>query len=593
MFTPPASSARKHHNNNSNSNSPPTLTPIFNSLLKTNWRKRCNTTRRTPYRFASNNATPLASAPPEQPHFVSTSKNVVLLDWWLTKLQIEGSTSPKAFKFGVGGKAFDGRESTHFFSGEIVKRQDEITLENVEGITIRLDSLLNRFRTLENGFPSQVCDHFFLGFPFDWEEFGAQYFGGQSIHGARSSKGTRTSPDDIDDRRCLLSSFDDIPVTRLFDHMMVTSGDYNECSLTRSIFDHILSEYGSSSAELKEEDTDRIPAEDFLVDETKTPLDVSGEINKPLVAGCSSLDKASRDELEHKNDNVILDDMSMGITNNLLTVHSQSKMDEDVRALSKFVPTRSKTRSETSTNQQQEGLPSNTTTNPDTTPRTSTRQYADTTVTHVASVSQSAIPNAANIKVDRVLDSSSSKTCTTCNHLGKNVSAKRGTTSEMLTNSQELNLSAATLDPGVTAPIPAPEMSRNRIKVPQVDMESRKLNKSGSKKLRNLNTGSGLLTRSQARCVLTRSRAKLKKLRTDSNIITAEPDVTAEEDAAHFAQTTKISDSCPISEAEKLEKDESRRHVPDKVLEVNNRHLDRPEVRRSGRRRNVVNYLER
>ena len=443
-------------------------------------------------------------------------------------------------------------------------------------------------------YSKQVCDHFFLGFPFDWEEFGAQYFGGQSIHGARSSKGTRTSSDDIDERRCLLSSFDDIPVTRLFDHMMVTSGDYNECSLTRSIFDHILSEYGSSSAELKEEDTDRIPAEDFLVDETKTPLDVSGENNKPLVAGCSLLDKASRYEPEHKNDNVILDDMSMGTTNKLLTVHSQSKMDEDVRALSKFVPTRSKTRSETLTNQQQEGLPSNTTTNPDTTSRTSTRQYADTTVTHVASVSQSAIPNAANIKVDRVLDSSSSKNCTTCNHLGKNDSAKRGTMSEMLMNSQELNLSAATLDPGVTAPIPAPEMSRNRIKVPQVDMESRTLNKSGSKKLRrNLNTGSGLLTRSQARGVLTRCRAKLKKLRTDSKDITAEHDVTAEEDAAHFAQTTKISDSCPISEAEKLEKDESRRHVPDKVLEVNNRHLDRPEVRRSGRRRNVVNYRER
>ncbi|KAK1363902.1 SANTA domain-containing protein [Heracleum sosnowskyi] len=372
MATPITSSARKPHNKN---NSSPISTPIFKSLKKINWKNRLTSTR-TPLRFTGKNPTPPSSAAaPHTPLFDSTTKKVTLLDWWVIKVQVKG---PNHFKFGVGGNAFDGQASTFFSSGEIVKRHDEVTLETVNGITITLASLLNRSRTLENGLPFQVCDHFFLGFPFDWEEFGAQYFGEQSIHGGRSSEAARMSPEDIDDPECLLSSLDDIPVTRLFEHMMVSSGDYNKCPLTRSVFNHILCEYGSSSAKLCEEGTNQTRAEDSLPNETRTPLHVSEENNKPLVAKRCSLDKALKDQLGGKDDNVILDDMPTGTTDNFPTIHSQSKMDEDVHNLSNFVLTRSKTRSQALKNNQQEVLPLNTSMYPDTTPMTSAKQYGDT-----------------------------------------------------------------------------------------------------------------------------------------------------------------------------------------------------------------------
>lgn len=337
---------------------------------------------------------------------------MTLLDWWLIKVPVEGSNH---FKFGVGGNAFDGQATTYFSSGKIVKRHDEMTLETVDGITITLASLLNRSSTLENGFPSQVCDHFFLGFPFDWEEFGAQYFGGCSSKASMS-------PDDIDDPMCVLSSLDDIPVTRLFDHMMVSSGDYNKCPLTRSVFDHILSEYGRSSAKICEEDTDQIRAED-----TGIPLHVSEKNNQPLAARHCSLDKALKDQPGGKDDNVILNDMPM--------------------------------------------------------------------------------------------------------------------------SGQDLNFSSTTLD-------------------------------KSSKLSRNLNRSSG---------VLTRSKARSKKLSTDPEDITAEPNVTAEESARDRVQITKITDPCPTLEAENSEKKLSSRYV-NKFSIVSNQLLDRPGVRRSSRKRNVVKY---
>lgn len=389
----------------------------------------------------------------------------------------------------------------------------------------------------------QVCDHFFLGFPSDWEEFGAQYFGAQSIHGARSTEDTRMSLGDIDDPKCLLSSFDDISVTRLFDHMMISSGDYNECLLTKSIFDHILSEYGSPSAKLNEEDTDQIIAEGSLPNETMTPLHESEENSNPLVARRRSLDKALQDQPEDKDADVILDDMPTGTTDNFPTIHSHYKMDEDVHKLSKFVVTRSKTRSETLTNYKQEGLPLNTSTYPATTPRTSAKQYCDTI------------------------------TVTKPKHLGNVVTTRRGTISEISISSQDLTFSSAALNPEVTAPVAAPKVSGNQSRAPQIDMEARTLNKSElSKSKSNLNSGSG---------VLTRSKARLNKLRNDPKDITAEPDVAAEESTVYLVQT------------EKSEKVASSRHVTNKFLEVNNQLLDRHGVRRSSRKRNVAQYDER
>lgn len=44
-----------------------------------------------------------------------------------------------------------------FTSAPILNRSDPLTLETVDGIYVLIDSCLNKVRTEENGFPSEVC----------------------------------------------------------------------------------------------------------------------------------------------------------------------------------------------------------------------------------------------------------------------------------------------------------------------------------------------------------------------------------------------------------------------------------------------------
>lgn len=44
-----------------------------------------------------------------------------------------------------------------FTSAPILKRFDVCTIETSDGICVILDGLINKARTLENGFPSDVC----------------------------------------------------------------------------------------------------------------------------------------------------------------------------------------------------------------------------------------------------------------------------------------------------------------------------------------------------------------------------------------------------------------------------------------------------
>nr|GLL31846.1 protein EMBRYO DEFECTIVE 1674 isoform X1 [Ipomoea trifida] len=61
-----------------------------------------------------------------------------------------------------------------FHSAAISKRIDTVTLEAVDGIVIVVSGCINRSRTIQNGFPFEICNHFCVGFPYYWEEIAGQ-----------------------------------------------------------------------------------------------------------------------------------------------------------------------------------------------------------------------------------------------------------------------------------------------------------------------------------------------------------------------------------------------------------------------------------
>ncbi|XP_010654310.1 uncharacterized protein LOC100854566 isoform X4 [Vitis vinifera] len=78
-----------------------------------------------------------------------------------------------------------------FSSAPIIKRYDVFTLETADGITVIIKGFINKLRTNENGFPSEVFNHFLFGFPPHWEEYAEKCFEGGSTSGfvSRSNPG--------------------------------------------------------------------------------------------------------------------------------------------------------------------------------------------------------------------------------------------------------------------------------------------------------------------------------------------------------------------------------------------------------------------
>ncbi|KAI3453485.1 hypothetical protein Pfo_010148 [Paulownia fortunei] len=68
--------------------------------------------------------------------------------------------------------AQDGRKQAMrvFSSAPILKRYDVFTIETTDGICVILKGFINKARTVENGFPSDVYNHFVFGFPPYWKE---------------------------------------------------------------------------------------------------------------------------------------------------------------------------------------------------------------------------------------------------------------------------------------------------------------------------------------------------------------------------------------------------------------------------------------
>ncbi|KAL6986639.1 hypothetical protein U1Q18_049593 [Sarracenia purpurea var. burkii] len=172
---------------------------------------------------------------------------VCLQNWWLIKVEMDS----EGRRLGVGGFASSERQVMRAFcSAAIAKRHDTVTLETADGITITIVGLINRFLTVENGFPSEVCNHFLFGFPFDWEEYAGKCCGEESVNGAFPSRissldGFDMASVDSTDSPPLSIPLDDLSVTQLRD-IFLMSGNSRKCVLAKSIVNDIMQKYGGN-----------------------------------------------------------------------------------------------------------------------------------------------------------------------------------------------------------------------------------------------------------------------------------------------------------------------------------------------------------
>ncbi|XP_019101020.1 PREDICTED: protein EMBRYO DEFECTIVE 1674-like [Camelina sativa] len=121
---------------------------------------------------------------------IGTRKYVTLSEWWLTR---KGKDKEKKALCITGFES----DVRLFSSGRILKRHNSVTLESVDGITISISGFINRARSIENGVSEEVCNHFLLGFPFNWEDYNEEIV--------------------VDEDRGFVVSFDDVPVNRIQD----------------------------------------------------------------------------------------------------------------------------------------------------------------------------------------------------------------------------------------------------------------------------------------------------------------------------------------------------------------------------------------
>ncbi|XP_059434196.1 protein EMBRYO DEFECTIVE 1674 [Corylus avellana] len=185
-------------------------------------------------------ASPKPITPTSNTTIVSSSlyKSVSLHDWWLVK-------APNGKGLAVGGFASLERLGVRVFSSAAIsKRHDATTLETTDGINITISGFINRSRSCQNGFPSEVCNHFLLGFPWNWEEYAIGCSGenstgrGVPTRISASDESKVSSGDNAD--KTFPFSLHDFPVARVRDLLISTFEDPDYCLLTKSIYNDIL-----------------------------------------------------------------------------------------------------------------------------------------------------------------------------------------------------------------------------------------------------------------------------------------------------------------------------------------------------------------
>ncbi|XP_058772964.1 kinetochore-associated protein KNL-2 homolog [Vicia villosa] len=106
------------------------------------------------------NSTPLSNS-------IFKSKPVFLHEWWLVK------PLNHCNGFALAGIASMPGEKM-FVSSVIVKVHEPNVVETDDGTIVGFRGFINSSRTLQNGFPSQICQRFSIGFPHDWKKLSAR-----------------------------------------------------------------------------------------------------------------------------------------------------------------------------------------------------------------------------------------------------------------------------------------------------------------------------------------------------------------------------------------------------------------------------------
>ncbi|XP_049408079.1 kinetochore-associated protein KNL-2 homolog isoform X3 [Solanum stenotomum] len=102
---------------------------------------------------------------------------VSLKDWWLIRAERDSQGRTLAV---AGLTSREGQALRGFTSAPILKIYDVFNLETIDGICVVLKGFINKSRSEENGFPSEVIGQFLFGFPPQWETFNEKFLGRES-----------------------------------------------------------------------------------------------------------------------------------------------------------------------------------------------------------------------------------------------------------------------------------------------------------------------------------------------------------------------------------------------------------------------------
>ncbi|XP_055812405.1 kinetochore-associated protein KNL-2 homolog isoform X2 [Solanum dulcamara] len=102
---------------------------------------------------------------------------VCLKDWWLIRAETDSQGRTLAV---AGLTSREGQALRGFTSAPILKIYDVFNLETIDGVCVVLKGFINKSRSEENDFPSEVIEQFLFGFPPQWETFNEKCLGRES-----------------------------------------------------------------------------------------------------------------------------------------------------------------------------------------------------------------------------------------------------------------------------------------------------------------------------------------------------------------------------------------------------------------------------
>ncbi|XP_026390479.1 uncharacterized protein LOC113285963 [Papaver somniferum] len=194
------------------------------------------TTKSSSSEFLNNN-TPIKNSNSSSSRYLPT---VCLADWWLLK-------SEDGKRLCIGGFVLsDNRAKRVFSSAPIIKRHSLMSLKSADGINILIQGPINNSRSQENGFSSEVCSRFIVGFPFGWEDVADICFGQESAGDCAPA-----SMSSFDESKEVLSSLSN---KNMFTNMKSEEPKNLSCSYDTGVGEVIKDAPASTSSDVKNAD---------------------------------------------------------------------------------------------------------------------------------------------------------------------------------------------------------------------------------------------------------------------------------------------------------------------------------------------------